>query len=308
MITLRDIEIVVLTRDRKNLLVEMIDSLLTVKNQFGNIWISDNSTNEETSDILREKYPYISCKKRANLSSFDHFKNVCSEITHEYCMILHDDDYMLPSMVDVIKSALKRLENFDAFGFNAKIEKDGVMIGEFLNSNSNYAAELSSNDIIISWLTGKPGHPPFPGFLYRTAALKVALELISRHSPSRVGDLLLIYIISKFGKVGYSNINIMVYRLHNSNDTHSINSYDWIKLKNSYIKVNKTNEAKIINLIRSKYIMKRFNWQQYPKSSLIIAKYVLYSFLKNPLQQTKIIGKKNLIRSFSLIIAKAYLH
>jgi hypothetical protein len=116
---LTELEVVVLTRDRPALLTEMVASLLPMVGVAGKVWVSDNSVGADTAALLRNRFPQIATKRRDNLEVERHFAAVIGEIELPYCMILHDDDYMLPAMREVLEQALSKFGRLDACGFNA---------------------------------------------------------------------------------------------------------------------------------------------------------------------------------------------
>lgn len=285
---LENTEIIIMTRNRPEMVSRMIDSILPIKNKIGSLWISDNSTTKQTYDLLKNKYPSLTSIKREDISVWEHYQNIVSEITLPFCIILHDDDYILDSMSSAIEGIGKTACNLDACGFNGYLIINGEIQSEIYHSPKKELAIQKNTTIIENWIAGNNSHPPFPAFLYKSSSLKKAFEILKDLKESRVNDAALIYIISSFGKVAYSNRKILAYEIHGENDTHYINTRDWINLKLNYKKLTKSKYDYGLMTIRDKYLLSRFNYAKYPKSSSTIIRYKMKCILKNPLHHFNI--------------------
>jgi hypothetical protein len=299
MASLQELEIVVLTRNRHEMIGVMLASLRPVTKYVGKIWVSDNSTDKKTFNFITANYPEFGIIERNNLDVWEHVYTIAHEISKPYCMLLHDDDVMLPGMAGIIESAMADFHDLDACGFNGLIETNGKISGKFLHSSTGSLNIIDPDSLIPSWLYGIGiTHPPFPAFLYNTISLKKAVGTLIDLPRSRVNDLLLIYLISRGRKLAYCDAEIILYRMHDANATHQICRTDWLKLKSAYKKVASTTNTVSLLCIRRKYILSRRSVTLYPKSGRIVARYMILSFLKMPKHFLKIFGRRSLFISF----------
>ena len=99
----KDVCVYILTHNRPN---DILRSLNSVRKQdFPNlkIVVSDNSDNDTTTELLKDlirsdaRINYIRRGKECS-SANAHFNYILATNTHEYFMLFHDDDEMLPNM------------------------------------------------------------------------------------------------------------------------------------------------------------------------------------------------------------------
>src|SRR5659263_209879 len=95
------IQIFIATHNRPILVISAIQSAL--KQNFGSfeVIVSDNSTNEETGEVIKqfEDNRLIYKRRTPILSSSDHFNAILQDVTSDYFMIFHDDDIMYFNML-----------------------------------------------------------------------------------------------------------------------------------------------------------------------------------------------------------------
>ena len=108
MITIHDIQIFVMTYNRSALLQETIQSLLAQTIQPTHITVLDNSSPDNTEDVVKsfasEGVHYV--RTTGFLGNFNKARKLVSK---PYCMLFHDDDLLHPSYLE---TALKMLNHY----------------------------------------------------------------------------------------------------------------------------------------------------------------------------------------------------
>lgn len=165
----RMVQIFIMTHNRSSLLANSIDSVL--KQQMTNceyeIIISDNSTNTETEQLIKEHYSNASnliYRKRSPMPWTQHFNTVLSEVTLSYFMIFHDDDTMHPNMVESLYNEMQNDSKLLAVGCNAKLFKDNKILRNFFDKSSDVDIK-NVDQLAIAYLNHC--HAPFPCYMYR---------------------------------------------------------------------------------------------------------------------------------------------
>ena len=98
-----DLTIYVLTRNRSDLLIETLNSIINQTYKKFYLIVSDNSINDTTKSVL-DIYPYKDSlkyiKRDGTLTGIEHLNLILSEVNTKYLMMFHDDDIMLPDMIE----------------------------------------------------------------------------------------------------------------------------------------------------------------------------------------------------------------
>ena len=109
MYTNKDIRCFVMTRNRADLLVESINSLLSQQGGPWDIWVIDNSTDDKTEQLIKTKYPNIHYKHTNPLKQAANLLEMLSLMDTPYSLTLHDDDLLAPNYLE---NALKAINYY----------------------------------------------------------------------------------------------------------------------------------------------------------------------------------------------------
>src|ERR1035437_22068 len=279
------IQLFIATYNRPHLILNSINSALNQNFDSFEVIVSDNSTNNETElylSGLRDKR--LSYKRRIpSLSPIDHLNAILQDVTYDFFMIFHDDDVMLPNMLEELYQMIIKHENVIAVGANAYLNINGRTTYKQVFRNSNKNLILNSKDAVVKQLLIRYGIVPFPSYLYRR---KVAKEL--RFEQSKGGkhcDAAFIMDIANLGPIILLNKPLMIYTIHNGQGTQNHAFEQRIKLIN--------------------YITKTSNFHR--KNNLLIKYrvYNIYSELKEKLLKRDIsIISKRYLKIIILIFKK----
>jgi hypothetical protein len=302
-----EIEIVILSRDRPKFLMQMIDSLLPELLHINKLWISDNSVNNDVRDMIQLKYPELDCVARNNLGSFEHIEKVISEVQLSYCMILHDDDYMLPGFMQKIRAALNGGDNYSAYGFSSSILKKNIInnVKNKFNGNSDYVIE-DYKELWLRWLGGfgQSAAPAFPSYLYRTSILKKILVDFSLMKKTRANDLVLLSLILRNGKLRFCNDTIMVYRMHDGNETLGDTRLDWMNLLLNFKRMYNYNKESVeVFLVKHKFLRSKMMPIKNSFSTMVIGLFFIKFFLIHPIIFCRANGRLPIKLPFRFLIA-----
>jgi glycosyltransferase involved in cell wall biosynthesis len=162
-----DVSVYLMTRDRPQLALRAINSILTQTFRDFKLIISDNSTNEELQKLIElenindSRFSYIN---RENLyeSGVDHINAIHTEVQSQYYIIFHDDDLMLPNMIEKLYNAIVENEKVIAVGAFAYISKDGTRRNGAICKHKEIIK--SSFPLICKYNCGT--NPPFASYMY----------------------------------------------------------------------------------------------------------------------------------------------
>ena len=118
------LQIYIMSRDRPDYLINALDSVISqvTVNIKLDIIVSDNSETDEVEKIVSDLYQnsnitYV--RRVPTLSPFDHHRAIINEVSSEFFMLFHDDDIMLPNLVQNLYTEISRDDDVVAVGSNA---------------------------------------------------------------------------------------------------------------------------------------------------------------------------------------------
>ena len=103
-----------MTRNRPQFIMRSIESILSQSYSKFNLIVSDNSTNNCIQKLIEEKgitdsrFKYLK-RERPFESGIEHVNAIHMEVQSQYYMIFHDDDIMLPEMVEKLYGTIKKI-------------------------------------------------------------------------------------------------------------------------------------------------------------------------------------------------------
>lgn len=212
------IQIFIATYNRPILVVNAINSVLNQDFDSFEVIVSDNSSNDETENLIsglkNKRFSYI--RRKPSLPATDHLNCILQEVTSEYFMIFHDDDLMHKDMIKVLYAILANNDNVIAVGSNAKIIKNGKR--ENRNFNRKLRLDIKINSIAeMVFAYSLPSIVPFSSYMYRKEVahrLRINIEQGGKHA-----DAAFIINILSFGSVVFIAKPLMDYNIHNNQDS-----------------------------------------------------------------------------------------
>jgi glycosyltransferase involved in cell wall biosynthesis len=134
MFSINDIQIFIITRNRPEMFKQALRSVLNQYVSCSEIYVLDNSTDDETQKAMRD-YPEIHYIKTDPLLPFANFLMAQSLMTTPYSMILHDDDLIHPGYVSLALKILNSVENITYIGCKNTTFYDNNIPDEYKNPN-----------------------------------------------------------------------------------------------------------------------------------------------------------------------------
>ena len=210
--------IFLISHNRPQDAIRAVQSILAQNDQRFNLIISDNSSNQELTELISASYPHIQYRKRdSELTALAHFNLCISEVESDYFSLFHDDDLMLPNYVSSFWSAQNQFPNAIAYGGNAFVEKNDHVIGVSFKAAADYEAINCPDDLAAKYFSRHQlGIAPFPSYVYRRSD---ACSLMFDLHAGKYSDVQSLLQLADCGSFVWIKEPMMVYRLHGSNDS-----------------------------------------------------------------------------------------
>jgi glycosyltransferase involved in cell wall biosynthesis len=247
-----DIQIFIATFNRPELVLTALTSALKQDFHSFEVILSDNSSNNETENLVSgiEDRIFIYKKRRPSLPAIDHLNLILQEVTSEYFMIFHDDDVMHEDFIKILHQILVENDDVIAVGSNANVIRNGRKIRRRFNNRLKYNIKMESMEEMV-YAYSKPSIVPFPGYLYRKeVAEKLRFDVCQGGKHS---DAAFIINLLMLGSVIYVAEPLMDYYIHSEQDSKIYNFRDF-SLLISYI-------SRRMNLSRKHPVIRRMRIQ-----------------------------------------------
>ena len=213
------IQIFISTHNRPNSAIKAIHSALNQNFNSFEVVVSDNSTNDETknlvSQIINDRLVYK--KRDPSLLAFDHFNVILKDVTSDFFVIFHDDDIMYSNMLNILFNGFDKQENIIAVGGNAMIVTNGE------NSNKKIFRSYKNNIVltrpldIVKQYSIRNGIVPFSSYMYK---LEVAKRLnFDVTKAGKYSDVSFILELTYIGYVKFLAQPVMDYYIHKEQDS-----------------------------------------------------------------------------------------
>jgi len=210
--------IFLISHNRPQDAIRAVRSILAQSDQRFNLIISDNSSNQELTELISATYPHVQYRKRDSaLTALAHFNLCISEVESDYFSLFHDDDLMLPNYVSSFWLAQNQFPNAIAYGGNALVEKNDHVIGVSFKAAADYEAINYPDDLAAKYFSRHQlGIAPFPSYVYRRSD---ACSLMFDLHAGKYSDVQSLLGLADCGSFVWIKEPMMVYRLHGSNDS-----------------------------------------------------------------------------------------
>jgi Glycosyltransferases involved in cell wall biogenesis len=255
------IQIYIMTYNRPDTISAAIKSVLSQTYQNIELIVSDNSTNDDTFNLLSEltlpkKYKYI--RRIPPVSGVDHINTIIGEVQSDYFMIFHDDDEMLPNMVEELYKTVSVEKNCSAVASNAIILKRGKKSLYFHEKNIKV-----QNGMELLRLYNSDQMAPFPSYMYRRSSLN-GIRLDYNHKGGKYCDVSFLFDIANTGIIIYVGRPLMIYNIHPGQDSGSFDYIKHVQLTNYLLR--HIDNRRIIDNFRLNHIYKNVinDYQQRP--------------------------------------------
>ena len=224
-----DLTIYVLTRNRSDLLIETLNSIINQTYKKFYLIVSDNSINDTTKSVL-DIYPYKDSlkyiKRDGTLTGIEHLNLILSEVNTKYLMMFHDDDIMLPDMIEKLYTCLSVHSSLVAVACNAYVLKGYVFT---FNKIVRTKDVLYNNvDKMVGSYLRRKNTPLFPSYMYNMDLLKE--EKIVCNRGQKYADAAFVCSLLLKGKIFFISQPLFYYRIHSQQDSHFFKSKGYSQL------------------------------------------------------------------------------
>lgn len=270
---MKDLAVFVLTHNRGMLLLETVESIINQNCADFKFIVSDNSDNNETYELLRQhnmldRFDY---RKRGKLySSLEHFNLCLSEVDTKYFILFHDDDIMLPNMVDVLYNAINNSE-YAAVGCNAYyFINSRVTNRQTLKTNKDMV--LSSPSVLVKQYCNR-SIIPFPAYIYNKNKIG---DVIFQDTCGKYGDVHWLIELNDKNKLKWLGKPNMYYRIHLGQDSQTTQFTDMSKLLKLFKKY--CSQSLVINRYRcyilyAKWIKEKQSRYNFYRKLTVLSRY-----------------------------------
>ncbi len=226
---MKDLTVFVLTHNRGTLLLDTLDSVLNQTCNDFKVIVSDNSTNDETKNLLK-KFNYIEKieyrKRDKDYSSLAHFNLCISEVDTTYFILFHDDDIMMPDYIENMYHEITK--GYAAVGCNAYILNDNKATKKkFFPYKKDKI--IFYEELPIQYI--KCQIAPLPTYIYNKSLLQ---ELLFTKECGKYNDVLWLLSIAKKNNLFWISKPLIYYRIHKGQDSHNYDYENQEKLIKKY--------------------------------------------------------------------------
>jgi GT2 family glycosyltransferase len=254
---MKPLSIYILCRNRPDYAKQAIQSVLRQTSQKYLLTVSDNSTNDDVGRMVKDEFTNIHYVRRTPaLDVFEHLNRCIEEISTDYFCLFHDDDVMQANYVETMMQCAQDYPIAIAIGCNANMESLGKLEPrtcfrsfrkhELIQSPLNLARRYFSR--------AQSGFAPFPGYIYSRGLVG------NQRFPldgGKYADTTWLLNLAKQASIVWVNTPLIIYRLHESNDSNVESMRDRLRLL-GYLKKNRTVfGGNLLNDYRCSFIYKK---------------------------------------------------
>ena len=226
MVPVYKLTVAVLTYNRANLLTKMLDSILVQTYTNFYVLISDNCSQDNTTETV---LPYLSDKRFSYIKHDTTVFNcnyVIENCKTEYLLVVHDDDTMLPDMIEKQIAVLEADINVSIVFTNINyIDMNGVFIQEKIICNPT--GNINNNLIIksteyLKYYINNGFFIACPTVMFRVSILR-SNNILFKDNIGKANDLFLWLELNQLPFTFYFiNTALYNYRIHDQQDSNNL--------------------------------------------------------------------------------------
>ena len=246
-----------MAHNRPEYLKLALDSVINQTHKSITVIVSDNSTEDRVGNLMADDYPHICYVKRVpSVDVLTHHNLLLKEACTEFVTFFHDDDIMFPKYAEELLKILRLDNKLAAVAPNAYLIEGEARSKKRFGQFKKFDVIKNGRELMQRYFAfGSDGYPPFPGYMYRTEAIKNSR--LNSAKGGRHSDYSFLDDILGSGSLGWVPEVLMGYRIHQGGS--------------GVIEV-LSDRRSLINYLCSKYCLSR-------KSDLILT--MRYKFLKS---------------------------
>lgn len=275
---MRKIAVYVLTHNRPQTLQYAIDSIKRQTVDNFDIIISDNSDNLDTYKIYGKivdtdnRFHYIYHKGMS--SANEHFNYILTHNHYDFFIMFHDDDVMLPNMVEDLYNEISKNDNVVAVGCNAYLNINGKNTKQRFNKSTTKKVIKNPLQVIDSYINLTT--TPFPAYMYRRE--KVQGLKMDFNKGGKYCDFSFIVDLANRGSIILIHNCDMYYYISNIQSSHTHVFSQYVTLTNYFKNKYKCKEALIT--LRVFNIYNALKQEQIDKGKIPFRRMILKIFYK----------------------------
>ena len=220
----------ILTHNRLSTFIRSLESVLAQTFEDMTVIVSDNSDNNDTEDAMRsylQKYKNLIYVHHHDVpSSHLHFDRIINDNRFEYFMMFHDDDRMMPTMVETLYNAIVEHPEVSAVVGDAFLNKNGLDTSwHYLRIGKPII--MNAKEYAYGYINRK-GVPAFPGYMYRSGRIIGTKMDASEGGPYR--DASFIVKIADLGGILVLPTPLMYYYITQGKDSQNTRFVEYLQL------------------------------------------------------------------------------
>lgn len=230
--------IYILCYNRPDYARQSIQSVLNQTNQSFKLIVSDQSSNDAVTLMMKEEFPNVDYIRRpSTVKHLEHFNLCIEEARSDYYCLFHDDDIMYPNFVEVMHKLLLDYPTAAAYGCNAKVERCGKLEPRlFFRSFRKHELIDSPRNMAERYFSrAQSGIAPCPCYIYNRRLVGDSKFLVD---GGKYADVALPLDILQKGFIVWLNEPLMTYRIHHNNVSNSESLRDRLRFL-GYLKKNR---------------------------------------------------------------------
>ena len=243
-----DITVVIATYNRPQLLINAISSVLNQEYKNFIFVVSDNSSNNDTFYLLKEKglLDKFEYRKKNNLLAYEHFNEIVAEIKTKYFVMFHDDDIMFPNMLGALYDSISSDESLIAVGCNNYFFNGDEKARVMNLKKSDDLLFSSKEDIIPRYFGNTWKAVPFPSYIYNVEMIREE-NIIYTTKAGKYSDVIWLMDLVEVGRIKWLAEPLMLYRIHPAQDSGQFSFCDYHKLLRYVAALSDSNSSLILN-------------------------------------------------------------
>ena len=226
MINHKDIEIFILTYNRKEFLKKAVESVLNQTVKGLKLTIVDNGSTDGTADYIRDL-----CANNENISCFRHDTNIpvienmkytINLAKADYMLMFHDDDMLHPQYIESILKILSEDENIDFIWTRTNIFKseDEINIQKFNKLDCQIFDRIHFDAKML--INKASSSVTFPGVLFKTENVKRAVLNDDINHTGAIADNIILAESITGGKSVFVKNKLYFYRNHPNQESETL--------------------------------------------------------------------------------------
>lgn len=214
-----DIRLFIWTANRPAYCKQALESLLAQKGAL-DIWVLDNSNNDETKEML-QFYPNIHYIKTDKNISLANFKKMQELMQTPYVLTLHDDDLLHPDYLELALKVLNKYPDVSFIGAKQNQFFTAEPPAEYhqrpILSDQHWLIENQADFALSFW--DRPS-PSWSGSIIKSQFYKNINPDLIKQRYGKIFDWPLLVEIMHTGKaISFCDKNCFFYRIHANQDT-----------------------------------------------------------------------------------------